>query len=319
MRITLPSRLETGACIVLDGALATELERRGASLDGPLWSGHILAREPQRIRAVHLEYFRAGAEVAISASYQTSWQGLRDQGYSMDEARDLVRRSVHLASEARERFCAEIENEALRYIAGSVGCYGAYLADGSEYRGRYGRTVRDLVEFHRPRIEWLIEAGADILACETIPCESEAEALASLLGEYAHTPAWISFSCRDGARVWEGQSIEGCAEAVRDVPNVVALGVNCTSPGFVPELLDRLRSRTRKPLLAYPNSGETWEPARRTYANDRACDDFGAAALRWRDHGARLIGGCCRTTPDDIRAIATALHAARPDTTERET
>lgn len=303
--------LEENGVVILDGALATELERRGANLDDPLWSARVLLDRPELIREVHLDYFRAGADVATTASYQASLPGLTACGLTESQAREVIQRSVQLAREARERFVRESANYRPRpLVAGSVGCYGAYLADGSEYRGAYGLGLTELVEFHRPRMAWLVEAGADALACETIPCQLEAEALVHLLAEFPDTPAWMSFSCRDGEHVREGQSIEACARVAEQAPNVVAIGVNCTPPQFVPELLTRLRNVTDRLLVAYPNSGESWDAAR-GWAGDRSCLDFGAASRAWYDLGARLIGGCCRTTPADIRAIASALKPHR--------
>ena len=186
----------------------------GTDLDDPLWSAKVLLESPERIAQVHSDYFVAGADVATTASYQATFEGLSKRGLSRAEAADLIARSVEIAQGARDRFWGNPDNHQGRarpLIAGSVGCYGAYLADGSEYRGRYGLSAGELADFHRPRMEALVRAGADVLACETIPCRVEAEALVTVLGKFPDVPAWLSFSCGDEAHVWEGQPISDCA------------------------------------------------------------------------------------------------------------
>ena len=192
-------------------------------------------------------------------------------------------------------------------IAASVGPYGAALADGSEYRGGYALSDDELMSFHRPQLAALAEAGADLIACETVPSLQEALVLARLLEEFPQCCAWISFSCRDGTHTSEGQPIEHCARALEAFPQIVSIGVNCTRPDFIASLLRRMRDQTAKPLLAYPNSGEAYDAASKTWHGDVAAVPFAAQALDWYAAGARLIGGCCRTRPADIRAIRQEL------------
>ncbi len=298
--------------LVLDGAMATELERRGADLGDSLWSAKVLLESPELIREVHYDYFVAGADVAITASYQATFQGLAQRGLSRTEASDLIRLSVQLAREARDAFwdgAARREGRRRPLIAGSVGCYGAYLADGSEYRGNYGLGREELVEFHRGRIEVLAAAGVDLLACETIPCKVEAEALAELLREVPETPAWLSFSCRDEEHVCEGDRLAECAAVVEDVENVVAVGVNCTPPRYVSRLLQSLAPVTGKALIVYPNSGESWDAEAGRWLDDADYAGLAQPAREWYRLGARIIGGCCRTTPETIRELAAGLRA----------
>jgi homocysteine S-methyltransferase len=220
-----------------------------------------------------------------------------------------MRDAVRLAIEAREEFWARPQNRAGRLrplIAASIGPYGAMLADGSEYRGNYALSDRDLAEFHRPRLEVLAESGADLLACETLPCLSEALVLARLLQEFPHSPAWISFSCRDGEHNCEGQRIADCVAQLNDFPQIVALGVNCTAPRYIAPLLQQMRGRTAKPLLAYPNSGELYDAATKGWSAIHETKPFADAAPEWLAAGARLIGGCCRTRPADIAALRCA-------------
>ena len=306
--------LEQYQVLVLDGAMATELERRGCDLRDPLWSARVLIEAPELIRQVHLDYFRAGADVAITASYQATVEGFMRRGLGREESLELLRRSVRLAMEARDAVWSDPANRTGRprpLVAASVGPYGAVLADGSEYRGDYGLSEAKLMDFHRPRMAALLEAGPDLLACETLPCFAEARALARLLAEFPAASAWISFSARDGAHVCHGESLTECAAWLDDWPQVVAVGINCTAPRHIPALIAATRAATRKPIVVYPNSGETYHPERRRWEGVATCADFAAEARIWHQCGARLIGGCCRTTPDYIREIAAwARHLA---------
>jgi homocysteine S-methyltransferase len=292
--------------MILDGALATELELRGADLADPLWSAKCLIERPDLIRAVHLDYFKAGADVATTATYQASFEAFAGRGFAPAAAAQLMRDAVSLGQAAREEFWARPQNRAGRLrplIAASIGPYGAMLADGSEYRGNYTLSDRELEAFHRPRLRVLAESGADLLACETLPCLREAVVLARLLQEFPSTAAWISFSCRDGAHNCEGERIADCVAQLNDFPQIVALGVNCTAPQYIAPLLQQMRGLTTKPLLAYPNSGELYDAAAKGWSAIHGTKPFADLAPAWYAAGARLIGGCCRTGPADIAAL----------------
>ena len=281
--------------LVLDGGMATELERGGADLRDALWSARLLKDDPGSIRRVHEAFFDAGADVAISASYQASFSGFADRGIEAEEAASLMRLSVALAREAAAADGSD------RLVAASVGPFGATLADGSEYRGDYGLSAGALAMFHRPRFEALLEAEPDLLAIETIPSIVEAEALVTLLEDYSEARAWISFSCRDGACISDGTPFADAVALAASSDRVIAVGVNCTPPGFIPSLLDG--AETTKPLLVYPNVGSTWDAVSRSWILEGERPDPGASAATWRSAGATIVGGCCGTTPDDIRAI----------------
>ena len=303
--------------IILDGALATELERRGADLRDPLWSAKVLLEQPELIRQVHYDYFAAGADVAITASYQASFPGLAARGLNEAQAANLMRLSIQLAVDARTHYLIDqahlVDKQpnpqaAMRnwhpLVAASVGPYGAYLHDGSEYRGDYGLTVDELVAWHRPRFAVLAQSGADLLACETIPSLVEGEALLRLLAEFPDVWAWLSFSCRDGDHVCHGERFVDCVALAHECPQIVAIGVNCTAPRYVEDLVRQAAAVTTKPLLVYPNSGERWDALAQCWLPGSGGADFAAAARRWYVVGARLIGGCCRTTPVEIAALA---------------
>jgi homocysteine S-methyltransferase len=306
--------LEQRPLMVLDGALATELELRGANLEDPLWSAKYLIEQPDLIRGVHLDYFRAGADVATTATYQATFEGFARRGIERQAAAQLMRGAVALAIAARDEFWAAEPNRADRLrplIAASIGPYGAMLADGSEYRGHYALDDAALADFHRPRLRVLADAGADILACETIPSLREAKVLAGLLREYPDTRAWISFSCKDGEHNCEGENIGACVGALRDHPQIVALGVNCTPPQYIGSLLGQMRKHTDKPLVVYPNSGECYEASSKQWSGRTGALPFGEQARAWYAEGARLIGGCCRTGPADIRSVKRCVQPAR--------
>ena len=293
--------------LILDGALATELEQRGCDLRDPLWSAKVLLEAPELIRQLHLDYFLAGADGVITASYQASVEGFVRRGFARSEALALIRRSVHLAREARDAFWADPSHRIGRprpFVAASVGPYGAFLADGSEYRGDYGLGETELIDFHRPRLAALLAAGPDMLACETLPCLLEAQALVRLLAGFPEANAWITFSARDGAHTCHGERLTDCAAVLDACAQVAAIGVNCTAPRHIPALIDAIRAATNKPIVVYPNSGEIYDAAHRSWQGTSSAAAFVEQAREWAAHGARMIGGCCRTGPEHIRALA---------------
>ncbi|EKY3222567.1 homocysteine S-methyltransferase [Cronobacter dublinensis] len=290
--------------VVLDGALATELEARGCNLADSLWSAKVLMEQPELIYAVHLDYFRAGAQCAITASYQATPAGFAARGLDEAQSRALIARSVALARQAREDFLKEQPDAGPLLVAGSVGPYGAYLADGSEYRGDYQLTDVQFAAFHRPRVEALLEAGVDLLACETLPSLAEARALAALLAQYPQARAWFSFTLRDSEHISDGSPLADVAAALAPYPQIVALGINCVPLEDACAALARLHDVTPLPLVVYPNSGEQYDAVSKTWRHDgHICHTLSHHLDAWRAAGAALIGGCCRTTPADIAAL----------------
>ncbi|MBZ5488085.1 homocysteine S-methyltransferase [Halomonas aquamarina] len=294
--------------MVIDGALATELETLGCDLNDSLWSARLLAEAPEKIRQVHQAYFEAGADCAITASYQATIAGFMQAGMTASQARELIRLSVTLAIEAREAVWQGQSDRPKPLVAASVGPYGAYLADGSEYRGGYDLDRAGLVDFHRERFELLLESGADLLAVETLPSLDEALAITDLLAEHPGAQAWITFSAKDGEHISDGTPIEACAKALANCPGVAAIGVNCTALAHIESLIAAIKRACDLPVLVYPNSGEQYDPVSKTW-HPAACDHGGPSGLvqgaeQWLAAGASGIGGCCRTTPADIQALA---------------
>ncbi|MEU5400525.1 homocysteine S-methyltransferase [Streptomyces sp. NPDC005963] len=298
---TLATALAEGP-VVLDGGLSNQLVAQGCDLSGGLWSAGLLADEPGQLVAAHTAYVRAGARVLITASYQASFEGFARRGIGRARAAALLARSVECARLVGDRSDEEV------WVAASVGPYGAVLADGSEYRGRYGLSVRELERFHRPRIEALAAAGPDVLALETVPDIDEADALLRA-AEGCGLPLWLSYTVADG-RTRAGQRLSTAMELAADRPQVIAVGVNCCHPGAVVPAVAAAVQGTGKPAVAYPNSGEGWDDRRRAWQGGSAYDP--GAARDWVAAGARLVGGCCRVGPGAIAALAEALGAPRP-------
>ncbi|MGV0044835.1 homocysteine S-methyltransferase [Mycobacterium colombiense] len=284
--------------MLLDGGLATELEARGNDLSDPLWSARLLADAPRDIAAVHAAFFRAGARIATTASYQASFEGFAARGFDRRETAGLLRRSVELAKAARDE-----SGGAGLLVAASIGPYGAALADGSEYRGRYGLSVAALARWHRPRLEILADAGADLLACETVPDVDEAQALVELVRSVGK-PAWLSYTI-DGDRTRAGQPLADAFAVAAGVDEIVAIGVNCCAPGDVLPAIARAAA-VGKPVIVYPNSGERWDALRHTWIGPSR---FSAQlAKQWTAAGARIVGGCCRVGPAAIAEIRRACN-----------
>lgn len=293
--------------LVLDGAFGTEVTSRGFDTNDDLWAAKALFERPDLVQSVHYDYYKAGADIVSSASYQASVEGFEKKGYPREEAKKLIRDSVALVRTARDAFLQDTAGMTLFHrpsplVAASVGPYGAYLADGSEYRGDYMCTRRELADFHAERLALLIEAQPDVLAFETLPLIDEALALVDELERYDDAIAWCSFSCKDEAHISSGEPIADIARILDRAAQIVAIGINCTAPDYVAPLIREIRSASAKPIVVYPNTGETYDATTKTWHG--AATSYTDYVKSWYDAGARLIGGCCRTSPSTIRDIA---------------
>jgi homocysteine S-methyltransferase len=287
--------------IVADGGLATELEARGHDLSDHLWSARLLADAPAAIAGAHLAYFRAGARIATTASYQASFEGFAARGIDAAQTARLLRRSVTLAAGARDELSGDGRQ---RWVAASVGPYGATQPGGQEYTGRYGLSVGQLRDWHRPRLEVLADAGADLLAIETLPDADEAEALAGLVCDL-DVPCWLSYTIA-GDRTRAGQPLSEAFAVAAGTGQILAVGVNCCAPVDVAAAVSAARQVTGKPVVAYPNSGESWDGPRHQWDGRKELPGQPLVA-RWVAEGARIVGGCCRVGPADISAMAQAM------------
>ncbi|XP_076899591.1 homocysteine S-methyltransferase 1-like [Bidens hawaiensis] len=308
---------KAGGCAVIDGGFATQLESHGGFINDPLWSALCLIDTPHLISNVHLEYLEAGADIIVSSSYQATIPGFISRGLSLEQAEKILEKSVKLATDARDGFWKSVEktedhsyNRAL--VAASIGSYGAYLADGSEYSGNYGENVdlNKLKDFHRRRLQVLVKAGPDLLAFETIPNKLETQAIVELLEEeIVQIPSWICYSTVDGVNAPSGESFADCLEVINTSEKIAAVGINCAPPQFVHSLVQKFNELTRKVIVVYPNSGEIWDGIAKKWLPCKCFNDdkFKVLATNWRDSGAKLIGGCCRTTPSTICALSKGL------------
>jgi homocysteine S-methyltransferase len=283
--------------LVLDGGLATQLETVGHDVSSSVWSARVLADDPDAVLDAHRAFFAAGAQVATTASYQVSSRGFASVGLDSVAISRLLRRSVRLGRSAAD------EQPSEAWVAASVGPYGAALGDGSEYRGDYGLTVAQLRRWHRFGLQVRADGAPDVLALETVPCLTEAEALLEEVRGLSR-PCWLSLTCV-GDRTRAGEPVVEAFSMAAEVAEVVAVGVNCLDPADTPALVALAGEASGKPVVVYPNAGERWDAAARRWTGDRTV--VAALVDGWLDAGAGLVGGCCRVGPDEITEMARAV------------
>ena len=291
--------------------MGTELDARGVDTRNALWSALALTAAPDVVREVHADYLGAGARVITTNTYQATLPALIRSGEDVAGAREVIAAGVRLAKEAAHRFETEHPEEPV-LVAGGLGPYGAYLADGSEYTGAYDIDIPEdpgFREVHLPRIEVLVGEGVDLFALETLPRLDEARALASMVTALApQAQCWVSFQVRpDGSTLADGTPLAEAAAWAAQEEIVVAVGINCVAPGVVARALPVLRAATGKPLVAYPNAGDLYDPATKTWQSTGDGAGIPELACSWIDAGVRLVGGCCRTRPAQIRQLARAV------------
>jgi homocysteine S-methyltransferase len=280
---------------LLDGGFSTALEELGNTLNTSLWSGELLKSHPDQVRAAHKLFADAGAEVLITSSYQITYPGCQALGWSKGEVDKAIVDSTELARFPGVR------------VAASVGPYGAYLADGSEYRGNYGLSKEELKDFHRDRLKALIATKPDLLAVETIPEITEADAIMELISEIAPMmPFWISFSCKSPSELSSGESFAEAVSLVNGAPSAVAVGINCTKPSIIEPLLKSANSSI--PYVVYPNSGREWDAVAKVWLGPVNSSFEISDIQAWRSLGAMIIGGCCGVSPSDIAQLRTLIN-----------
>ncbi|MCP4898952.1 MAG: homocysteine S-methyltransferase [bacterium] len=297
--------LASGRKMLIDGGLSTQLEAQGCTLNSDLWTAELLLSQPQSIVDAHLAYLRAGAECIITASYQASLRGFESLGISEQKFEQFLKDSVDLALTATETFLQQDPKIARTpMVAASIGPYGAALADGSEYSGKYGISDEELVNFHKRRLTVLDQTDCHILACETIPCIQEARVLHDLLLS-TRTDAWVCVSCKDGKHLNDGSSIASFAEMFAEHPKVLAIGINCTAPEYVVSLMHEIKQFNHAYIIVYPNLGEMYNAQTKSWSlkNDNYATTFEDSAMKWFEEGASIVGGCCRVNSEHIDAI----------------
>ena len=282
---------------VIDGGLSTELERLGAKIQGELWTGRALLEEPAVVAEAHRAFALAGAEVVISSSYQLSRQGFEEIGLTAADADEALRQSIRVAKDAVAGTNAK--------VAASIGPYGAVLHDGSEYRGVYAVGQAELEAFHAERLAVLLEESPDFLAIETIPNVVEAKALAQVL-KNVDVPKWFSFTAGSSELLWSGEKVEDAVREIADLPNLVAVGVNCVAPELVSGLAERIKPLINAEIIAYPNRGGTWDSAAGVWLGN-APRELASWLDEWTAAGVTWVGGCCSTDSRDIASVKDAL------------
>lgn len=297
--------LETKRPFLLDGGLGSELEHRGFDVSSPLWSAELVINQPEALLAIHRDYLEAGAQCITTASYQASIEGLKARGLSRNEIETVFRASVDIACRACDDFMRDKPASRFRpLVAASVGPYGAYLADGSEYRGNYGVDDSQLHDFHAQRLQWLDHSDADLIACETIPDLQEARVLSQLLESIAK-PAWVSFCCRDSQHLHDGNRLQDAIALFAEQPGVFAIGVNCCPSNLVEAMIRNIRAvDSDKLIVVYPNSGQQYDAASKHWSGVSELPEWSQLAARWFAAGAAIVGGCCCIGPAYISDLA---------------
>lgn len=312
---SLKEALNNNDFLILDGALGTEVESRGFNICHKLWSALCLIENPQLIYNIHLDYLRAGSDILTTSSYQASIQGLMETlGSDENEASEILRTSVFLAQKARETFWRELSEKERSsrtpiLVGGDIGPYAAYLADGSEYNGQYNIDQSELENYHRRQISVLRSADCDFLILETIPNYIEVKALLNLLEtEFSDMTAYLSVTTQNGINLTDGTPLENVAELCQTSEQILAIGVNCSSPHLISKALIRMRQKTDKPFVTYPNSGEVYDGSSKTWQKAQEKEEsLQNNTLKWIEMGAKIVGGCCRTTPKDIATLSKSL------------
>ncbi|MFZ2577270.1 MAG: homocysteine S-methyltransferase [Lactococcus hircilactis] len=288
--------------ILLDGAMGTELSKKGLATNNDLWSALALITSPEEIYAVHKSYFDAGAKIAITNTYQANLPAFEKHGIDKKDGKVLIKKAVALARQARD------ESNQEGFVAGSIGPYGAFLADGSEYTGAYHLSRAEYQAFHQPRLDALLEAGVDLIACETMPNFEEIKALCALI--HRTSPSilyWVSFSLKDSHTLCDGTPLKKAITALAQESQIIAIGANCIEASLVDDAIAEFKAASHLPIVIYPNSGESYDPISKTWQTNATAFNLADLATKWVKSGVQLIGGCCRTSPDEIKTIAQNL------------
>ena len=277
--------------IKLDGGLSTALENNGNKLTTSLWTGELIRTDPAQITKAHLDFINAGAQIIITSSYQLSYSGCGARGWSEAETNQGLIAATALAKKAVTESGKDVK------VAASVGPYGASLADGSEYKGNYGVSKQELIDFHARRLEVLISTSPDYLALETMPDTFEVEVLLELLSD-CPIPFWVSYSCKEGNQTNAGQSFQSAVDLAQ---SAMAVGINCTKPELIADLLRSAKSN--KPYVVYPNSGRVWDAKNKVWTGSAAVGFSNDLIRQWVEAGAEIIGGCCGIGATEIAEL----------------
>lgn len=303
--------LKTQNTIILDGALGTLMQEKGYNVSDSLWSARFLDENPNVIANIHKEYLQSGADCIITSSYQASIEGFLEKGFKKEKAIELIKLSIKIAIQTRDDFWDSLEDKRNRIkplVAASIGPYGAYLANGAEYTGVYGISDAKLKEFHKKRLELIVEEKPDIIACETLPSFKEAQILCEHLKKYKNIESWICFSAKDDLSTNAGDNIIEAAKFLDTQEHISAIGINCTHPKYIASLIKKFKDNSSKPIVVYPNGGSKYNPITKKWEKAQiTANEYVKMSQLWRASGATIIGGCCETGLEEIEALSKYL------------
>ena len=286
----LQDRIRRGAPVILDGALGTELERAGVRTALPLWTTHALLEAPRSVEQIQHRYALAGAEILTAASFRTQRRTLAKAGLA-DRAAELTAAAVHLARRA-----SEIPG-VRPLVAGSAApledCYRPDLAPEQAAAERE----------HHEHAANLARAGVDLILIETMNTAREAVA-AARAARATGLPFLVSFVCRPDGRLLSNEALATAIDSLASCQPSAVL-VNCLPPSAVEGCLPALRN-CAAPFGVYANLGAP-SGAAHQHSEEGSPAEFARHAEAWVAAGARLIGGCCGTTPDHVRELAARI------------
>jgi len=284
---------------VIDGGLSTALELLGADISGPLWTAQTVIDDPALLERAHRSFVEAGADIIATASYQCGTKQFEAIGLTSKEARNALASMTSIARRA-------VEGTSV-VVAASVGPFGASQANGNEYTGRYGVEWQVVEDYHREKLQILVDSGADLIAVETIPLADEALLIADILEELGAPPAWFSFGFADETQTYGLDAVDKAVLGIAGYADLVAIGLNCTNPRYVNSLLASMSELVSGiPLIVYPNHGREWDAVGRYWTGDSISISSVETLQRWVDLGARFVGGCCGVDPLGIADLVTA-------------
>ncbi|EEJ72113.1 homocysteine S-methyltransferase [Lactobacillus ultunensis] len=287
--------------LILDGAMSTALEKQGIDTNNDLWTAIALEKDLDK---VHMDYFKAGAQMTITDTYQANVQAFKKHGYTEEQAEDMIAKAVEIAKQARDDY--EKKTGIHNFVAASVGSYGAYLARGDEFRGDYKLTSKQYLNFHLPRLKVLLKNKPDCLAIETQPKLEEVVAILDWLkANSPQIPVYVSFTLHDTTKISDGTPLKQAMQKLNEYNQVFAVGANCFKPFLATAAIDKMKEFTKKAIIIYPNLGGVYDEFQRNWIPFNAKFDFRKLSQEWYEHGARIIGGCCSTGIKEVGQIAT--------------
>lgn len=322
--------------LVLDGALGTQLESiipndsEIQPKNDPLWSTKVLMTQPKLIERIHYQYLQSGSDIIMTSTYQASCAGLIKYANSYtDEVAHVWERSVDMANNAIRRHKLENNTKPIRnrdpIICGSVGPYGAFLANGAEYTGEYGMISNEELEKHHFKLLQFLILHPDVklIAIETIPNFREFKVLVNLLTKLLslHGPNqkfYLSINVRNESEMCDGTPVEKVMNYLNFKMktmgilqrNIFAIGYNCVDYHLVTSLIDNLTmfNEFHIPMIVYPNLGYVYSTKHEEYIAYQDTNELELMILDWLKRGVKIIGGCCGSGPQEIEKISEVVN-----------